>query len=199
MINHFCHLCFLQRELLALQLPEKEVNEAISAQILPLIGQSQSRDEERLADLDVGHTHPHLSSLKQFLLSLNFIFQFIFQVFIWIESIFFFLVTFVCSCCVTRSPVTASHSAVVRLRCCEEPCCYGRLTCWVWRAGRTSWSSSWTSWGPHSDNACRWVPSSRVSDCSKSHSDGTWAGRSTSLKIIVSLCILYQVMLLRFG
>lgn len=51
---------------MALQLPEKEADEAISAEILPLIGQSQSRDEERLADLDVGHTKPH-SSLMIFI------------------------------------------------------------------------------------------------------------------------------------
>lgn len=54
-------MCFLQGELLALQLPEKEADDAISAEILPLIGQSQSRDEERLADLDVRHTNLHLS------------------------------------------------------------------------------------------------------------------------------------------
>lgn len=50
---------------MALQLPEKEADEAISAEILPLIGQSQNRDEERLADLDVRHSNLH-SSLTTF-------------------------------------------------------------------------------------------------------------------------------------
>lgn len=59
MIVQFCHLCFLQGELLALQLPEKDTDEAVGTEILPLIGQSQNRDEERLADLDVGHANPH--------------------------------------------------------------------------------------------------------------------------------------------
>lgn len=80
MIDNVCHLCFLQGELLTLQLPEKEADEAISAEILPLIGQSQSRDEERLADLDVGHTHPH-SSLTIFI-------ELFFYVFICIEFFF---------------------------------------------------------------------------------------------------------------
>ncbi|XP_075881587.1 coiled-coil domain-containing protein 180 [Nelusetta ayraudi] len=40
-------------ELLALQLPEKDTDEAVGTEILPLIGQSQNRDEERLADLDL--------------------------------------------------------------------------------------------------------------------------------------------------
>ncbi|MEQ2186770.1 hypothetical protein GOODEAATRI_031974 [Goodea atripinnis] len=52
-----CLSVFLKVALLALQLSDQQVKEIIASQLLPLIGQLQRQDEERLAALDVCHTN----------------------------------------------------------------------------------------------------------------------------------------------